>query len=77
MNYGMKLSFCGDYFYDSMEREEDFEKIKSQFLDYDHVIVNYEGSLPAGKPVRKAVNLGMSEKSLDLPSNIDALTAAF
>ncbi|MCD4811326.1 CapA family protein [bacterium] len=66
----MKLLFCGDYFYDSKEREEDFEKIKSQFLEYDHVIVNYEGSLPTGKPVQKAVNLGMSEKSLDLPNNV-------
>lgn len=70
MNYGMKLLFGGDYFYDSKESEEDFEKIKNQFLEYDHVIVNYEGSLPAGKLVPKAVNLGMSEKSLELPKNV-------
>jgi len=66
----MKLLLGGDYFFDYQEDKEDFSRIKGEFHKYDHVVINYEGSLHSSMPVQKAVNLGMSNESLDLPANV-------
>lgn len=65
----MEILLTGDYFYDSKVDEPDFEEIKKAFLEYDTVVINYEGSLPSSEKIFKAVNLEMSINSLDLPSN--------
>jgi hypothetical protein len=66
----MRLLLTGDYFYDYKDEKSDISKIKNKFCEYDYVILNYEGSLKSNTLRSKAVNLSMSENSLDFDTNV-------
>jgi hypothetical protein len=65
----MRILLTGDYFYDHNMKQDDFENIKKEFISVDFTIINYEGTLKSNSVLKKAVNLSMSDESLNLPKN--------
>ena len=61
----MKLLLTGDYFYDYQNNQNDFELIKERLSAFDYTILNYEGSFESKNRKNKAVNLSMSQNSLN------------
>jgi hypothetical protein len=66
----MKLLLTGDYFYDYENNQEDFDNIKNKFKKVDFSILNYEGSFESLDVRKKAVNLSMSNESLNFDSKM-------
>jgi len=64
----LKLLLTGDYFFDYKNSQDDFENIKNKIKDFDYSIINYEGTLKSDSVRNKAVNLSMSEESLEFDS---------
>ena len=61
----LNITLFGDYFVGNSFSKIEIQNIYNYLKNNDLNIINYEGDF--GKPVRKAVPLIMSDKSLDIP----------